>query len=390
MMKQNKLKLLSLLLCCLLFSGCSSKSQAADDDQDKDLFVEYNELYYPKRIETLAMGDLAGYQYRGKSSYTRKSARRGRNLEGGSPNSRRQLLRAAHSAIGTPYVVGGTNPGGFDCSGLVCWAYGNVGVKLPRTAREQSVVGTRIKNVEEMQAGDIVAFRHPKRGYHTGIYVGGGKFIHSPRRKSHVKINSLDDPYFSSTFLGARRINLNGRENLLAQAESRLNEDYAFSSPRPHLHLNREDSRFSRNASRERSSQKRKSIAEYRSKRDRDRDRDSLRERRSSKDKHNRHGALLAERRNDHNDRHARSKDRVNRENRRDKTRSVADSSSRSHQKGMKGEKRDRRERGDNRSLKSERSSKKRSQQAAFESRRSEKRGKSETGKRHSSKSRKS
>lgn len=137
-----------------------------------------------------------------------------------------QLLRKARSAIGTPYVPGGMSPGGFDCSGFVCWAYKSVGVSLPRTAREQSVVGKRINNVEDMQVGDIVAFRHPRRGYHTGIYVGDGKFIHSPHRRTTVRINSLDDPYFKGTFLGARRVKMDGTENLVAEAQTRLN-DYA-------------------------------------------------------------------------------------------------------------------------------------------------------------------
>ena len=133
-----------------------------------------------------------------------------------------KLLQHARSAIGTPYVLGGSNPGGFDCSGFVHWAYKNVGVKLPRTAREQSVVGESIRNIEDMRAGDIVAFRHPKRGYHTGIYVGDGKFIHSPRKRTRVRINSLSDPYFSKTLLGARRVSIGSGENLVAQAESRL------------------------------------------------------------------------------------------------------------------------------------------------------------------------
>lgn len=133
-----------------------------------------------------------------------------------------KIVRTAHKAIGTPYVLGGSEPGGFDCSGLVSWTYKSVGVKLPRTAREQSVVGKKIKNIKDMRAGDIVAFRHPKRGYHTGIYVGDGKFIHSPRKRTRVRINSLSDPYFSETLLGARRINVNSGENLLAQAEMAL------------------------------------------------------------------------------------------------------------------------------------------------------------------------
>lgn len=135
------------------------------------------------------------------------------------------LVRYARTAIGTPYVRGGTEPGGFDCSGFVMWAYNNIGIELPRTAREQAAIGKKIRNVEDMRAGDIVAFNHPKRGYHTGIYVGEGKFIHSPRKRSRVKISSLSDPYFSSTLLGARRINMNNTESLVAQAETRL-ENY--------------------------------------------------------------------------------------------------------------------------------------------------------------------
>lgn len=140
------------------------------------------------------------------------------------PHTGQKLVKKAQSAIGTPYVYGGSKPGGFDCSGLVKWAYNSVGVDLPRTAREQSVVGEKVHNVEDMRAGDIVAFRHPKRGYHTGIYLGDGKFIHSPRKRTHVRINSLSDPYFSKTLLGARRINMAAGENLIAQANERLDK----------------------------------------------------------------------------------------------------------------------------------------------------------------------
>lgn len=140
------------------------------------------------------------------------------------PHTGQKLVTKAKSAIGTPYVYGGSAPGGFDCSGLVKWAYNSVGVTLPRTAREQSVVGEKVGKVEDMRAGDIVAFRHPKRGYHTGIYVGDGKFIHSPRRRTHVRINSLSDPYFSKTLLGARRVNMAAGENLVAQASERLDK----------------------------------------------------------------------------------------------------------------------------------------------------------------------
>ncbi len=178
---------------------------------------------------TMAFGCAAKHSQREDNSM-RAEQRFRRSYEAAFNNNEQQdnqqLLRKARSAIGTPYVSGGMSPGGFDCSGFVCWAYKSVGVSLPRTAREQSVVGKRITNVEDMRVGDIVAFRHPRRGYHTGIYVGDGKFIHSPHRRTTVRINSLDDPYFKGTFLGARRVKMDGTENAVAEAETRLN-DYA-------------------------------------------------------------------------------------------------------------------------------------------------------------------
>lgn len=140
------------------------------------------------------------------------------------------LLQKARTALGTPYVRGGTSRnGGFDCSGFVQWSYNHVGIQLPRTAREQSQVGKAIRRVDDMQAGDIVAFRHPRRGYHTGIYVGDGKFIHSPRKRNVVRINSLDDPYFNQTFLGARRLNVSNEGDI--EAAEKMLAAYANQPP---------------------------------------------------------------------------------------------------------------------------------------------------------------
>lgn len=181
------------VLICALFLGCAT--QQGGNSASDEVKVEYiRDSYKPV------------------------------SLPENDPHTGQQLVKKAQSAIGTPYVYGGSKPGGFDCSGLVKWAYNSVGVNLPRTAREQSVVGEKVRNVEDMRAGDIVAFRHPKRGYHTGIYLGDGKFIHSPRKKTRVRINSLSDPYFSKTLLGARRVNMASGENLVAQANERLDK----------------------------------------------------------------------------------------------------------------------------------------------------------------------
>lgn len=183
------LKLCVLFILCGLAFGCANKQQQPDETMQVERF--------------------------------RRSYEAALDKDEKNPSILR-VLRRAKSAIGTPYVRGGINPGGFDCSGFVCWTYKSVGVDLPRTAREQSQVGRPIRNTEEMQAGDIVAFRHPRRGYHTGIYVGEGKFIHSPRRRTSVRINSLSDPYFSQTFLGARRVSTEGGVTVVAEAENRL------------------------------------------------------------------------------------------------------------------------------------------------------------------------
>lgn len=204
-----------LLMAGLILTGCAPKQRAVDDSFALDNYLEN----VPNQAERLAMTPEERF------AYDYRTAAMARMREEGVPLSSVHLVERAKTAIGTPYVRGGTNMSGFDCSGFVQWAYKSVGVKLPRTAREQSVLGTPI-DFDEMEAGDIVAFRHPRRGYHTGIYVGDGKFIHSPRRGKTVEITSLNDPYFSSTFLGARRVSVSesdaeAAQKLMAMYESR-------------------------------------------------------------------------------------------------------------------------------------------------------------------------
>lgn len=207
-----------LLLTGLILVGCAPKQRAVDDsfafgnDYENLTGPDRSTMTPEERFARLPFGGGGAYAGRGRSSLERASC------------------RARKTAIGTPYVRGGTSMSGFDCSGFVQWAYKSVGVSLPRTAREQSVLGTPIDS-DEMEAGDIVAFRHPRRGYHTGIYVGDGKFIHSPRRGKSVEITSLSDPYFSSTFLGARRVSISESD---AEAAQKLMALYESRSSRLH------------------------------------------------------------------------------------------------------------------------------------------------------------
>ncbi len=112
------------------------------------------------------------------------------------------VVAIAMSQLGTPYVWGGAAPGGFDCSGLVMWAYAQVGVSLPHSTYALFAMGVPISR-DELQPGDLVFFDGVG---HVGIYIGGDQFIHAPHTGDVVKISSLDDPWYSAEYVGARRI----------------------------------------------------------------------------------------------------------------------------------------------------------------------------------------
>lgn len=105
--------------------------------------------------------------------------------------------------LGTPYRWGGTTPAAFDCSGFVRYVYAELGVKLPRTARQQFKVGAKVTGAA-LRAGDLVFFDMMK-GYvsHVGMYLGGGKFIHASTPRTGVRIDPLKK--YARHVVGARR-----------------------------------------------------------------------------------------------------------------------------------------------------------------------------------------
>ncbi|HEX4501871.1 MAG TPA: NlpC/P60 family protein [Scandinavium sp.] len=113
--------------------------------------------------------------------------------------------------IGKPYRWGGTSPRtGFDCSGLVYYAYKDlVKFRIPRTANEMyHLRDARSVDRGELQSGDLVFFRTRGRGTadHVGVYVGNGKFIQSPRSGRDIQITSLSEDYWANHYVGARRV----------------------------------------------------------------------------------------------------------------------------------------------------------------------------------------
>jgi cell wall-associated NlpC family hydrolase len=110
-------------------------------------------------------------------------------------------VAAAHSVIGTPYKWAGASPEeGFDCSGLIMWAYAQVGRSLPHSSRALYSMSRRIA-VEELQPGDLVFYNSPVS--HVGLYIGGGNMIHAPHTGSTVQIESI---YYWSALSGAGRL----------------------------------------------------------------------------------------------------------------------------------------------------------------------------------------
>lgn len=97
-------------------------------------------------------------------------------------------LAAAETMIGTPYVWGGDEPGGFDCSGLTSWAYAQAGVTIPRTSQAQQAFAVP---VADPQPGDLVFFGTPAT--HVGMYLGGGQMLDAPHTGALVRVEAVWD-----------------------------------------------------------------------------------------------------------------------------------------------------------------------------------------------------
>lgn len=109
----------------------------------------------------------------------------------------------ARAMQGQPYEWGGMRPGGFDCSGLVHYAYKQAGIKVPRTARQQ-YEAVRKLYVHQLVPGDLVFFTMPgKFVSHVGIYLGDQRFVHALNNSNPVMISRLDDAYWQRRLVRA-------------------------------------------------------------------------------------------------------------------------------------------------------------------------------------------
>ncbi|MBN2347112.1 MAG: C40 family peptidase [Candidatus Aminicenantes bacterium] len=108
---------------------------------------------------------------------------------------RRQVVFLARSLVGIPYVYGGTDIDGFDCSGLVHYVYDCFGIRLPRSAREQARLPHKVR-LRSARAGDILVFRL-KRAWHSAIFLGGRRFVHAPSAPGRVRVEELGGYWLS-------------------------------------------------------------------------------------------------------------------------------------------------------------------------------------------------
>ena len=111
-----------------------------------------------------------------------------------------RAVRIAAGELGVPYRYGGDSPSGFDCSGLVAYVYGRLGIRLPHNAAAQYAYGRAVER-SHLRPGDLVFFHGLG---HVGVYIGRGRIIHAPQSGEVVEIQSLASR--SGSVEGARRL----------------------------------------------------------------------------------------------------------------------------------------------------------------------------------------
>ena len=150
-------------------------------------------LAFPTSAAALSRpGSPGGAQAKAKSS------------QSASPKAQ-TIVAAAESAVGSPYVSGGTDPSGFDCSGLTTWAFKRAGIRLPRTSFDQYQVGRAVQP-SDIKPGDLVFWSTDGPGAsHVGIAVAANRAISATSSGGVMEHGIKGAGYWGSAFVGARR-----------------------------------------------------------------------------------------------------------------------------------------------------------------------------------------
>jgi cell wall-associated NlpC family hydrolase len=122
------------------------------------------------------------------------------------PSAGERIAASALAQVGHPYRYGGSTPAGFDCSGLVQFAYLAAGFTVPRTTGDQYHASRKVK-LSRIAPGDLLFFRIDSREItHVGIYAGNGRFVHAPQTGNKVEVRMLDDAWYRTRLVRAGRL----------------------------------------------------------------------------------------------------------------------------------------------------------------------------------------
>jgi len=124
------------------------------------------------------------------------------------PKTTSNVLSRAVNVLGTPYRWGGSSPSkGFDCSGLVKYAFNDATFDLPRTSNAMASGHGEKVDRKNLKPGDLIFFKlKSRRVNHVAIYLGNDRFIHAPRRGKSVTIDTLNKPYWNTHYVVAKRV----------------------------------------------------------------------------------------------------------------------------------------------------------------------------------------
>jgi cell wall-associated NlpC family hydrolase len=120
----------------------------------------------------------------------------------------RAIAQFAMGFRGVPYRLGGADPGGFDCSGLVQYVFAQYGIAVPRVVEQQYAVGDTIRP-SDIKPGDLIFFNTKKSGdgaSHVAIAISQSSFVHAPNSTGVVRIETLGSSYWGARYVGAKRI----------------------------------------------------------------------------------------------------------------------------------------------------------------------------------------
>jgi len=140
-------------------------------------------------------GIFGGAGGESSSSKTKKKSKKGEAAPGAGGATAAEVISSAREQLGDPYVWGGVGPDGWDCSGLIQWAYRQAGVKIPRTSQEQQKIGKSVAT-DKVQPGDLLFNGSP--AHHVVMAIGGGKIIEAPRTGLKVRIRSFKPGEFTN------------------------------------------------------------------------------------------------------------------------------------------------------------------------------------------------